>query len=213
MSKSKKKYYVVWEGHQPGIYLSWDETLKQVKNYPNARYKSFMNEEEAKAAFNDVPESHMSRFRSRSRKTILPIANNPEIIQNSICVDAACSGNPGLMEYRGVETFSGKELFHLGPLEEGTNNIGEFLAIVHALALFEKSNNAETTIYTDSKTAMSWVKKKNAKTKLARTRRNEKIFRLLERAVLWLHNHNHRNPIKKWETDKWGEIPADFGRK
>ena len=42
-------------------------------------------------------------------------------IKESIAVDAACSGNPGKMEYRGVYVADGRELFHIGPFEEGTN--------------------------------------------------------------------------------------------
>ena len=34
-----------------------------------------------------------------------------------------------------------------------------------------------------------------------------------ERATKWLKENNYSATIKKWETKKWGEIPADFGRK
>ena len=33
MSKKKKKYYVVWEGNNMGIFNSWDECKLQTKNY------------------------------------------------------------------------------------------------------------------------------------------------------------------------------------
>lgn len=80
---------------------------------------------------------------------------------NSIAVDAACSGNPGAMEYRGVETATGREIFRQGPFSEGTNNIGEFLAIVHGLAMLKKMNS-DLPLYSDSVNAISWVKKKKA---------------------------------------------------
>ena len=60
-------------------------------------------------------------------------------------VDAGCSGNPGPMEYRGVDMRTGKQIFHFGPIQ-GTNNIGEFLAIVHALALMEQ-RASQTILY------------------------------------------------------------------
>ena len=131
---------------------------------------------------------------------------------NSIAVDAAVSGNPGKMEYRGVDTKTKKELFKQGPFEEGTNNIGEFLAIVHGLA-FLKQNNNNRIIYTDSKTAMSWVKKKSCNTKLERNNKNETLFDLVKRAEQWLKTNTYNTIIVKWETKAWGEIPADFGRK
>lgn len=117
------------------------------------------------------------------------------------------------MEYRGVVLTTGEQLFHIGPLKKGTNNIGEYLAIVHALAMLKKQNREDITIYTDSKTALAWVRNRQPKTKLDRMPENERIFELLERATTWLKNNTFKNPILKWETEDWGEIPADFGRK
>ena len=131
---------------------------------------------------------------------------------NSIAVDAASSGNPGKMEYRGVDTKTKKVLFKQGPFEEGTNNIGEFLALVHGIALLQQKKS-DKIIYTDSKTALSWVKKKTCNTKLKRTENNRSLFDLVDRAVNWLNNHSYTTTIVKWETRAWGEIPADFGRK
>lgn len=127
-------------------------------------------------------------------------------------VDAACSGNPGMMEYRGVDLQTGQQIFHFGPMY-GTNNIGEFLAIVHALALMEKQNIHDRVIFSDSYNAILWVKKKQCKTKLERSERTEPLYQIIERAEFWLRTHAIKTPIIKWETAQWGEIPADFGRK
>lgn len=145
-----------------------------------------------------------------------------DVRPNAIAVDAACSGNPGRMEYRGVFVANGQEMFHVGPFDDSTNNIGEFLALVHALALIWRESQhrgregeqwKRLTIYSDSKTAMTWVKNKKVKTTLKRTQRNDASFQLLQRALRWLESHDYTTPILKWETDKWGEVPADFGRK
>lgn len=213
MPAKKKKYYVVWEGNNPGVYESWDETQLQIKGYPNARYKSFKTLEEAIAAYRGNYFDFVQKKESKNRIETRPLEDIKEIVRNSISVDAACSGNPGKMEYQGVDTFTKNLLFHVGPLEGGTNNIGEFLGLVHALALFEKEGNSTTTIYTDSKTAMAWVRNKKVKTTLEENSKNKTIFQLIDRALIWLSKHSHRNPIVKWETEKWGEIPADFGRK
>lgn len=127
-------------------------------------------------------------------------------------VDASCSGNPGPMEYRGIDLATGKQVFHFGPVR-GTNNIGEFLAIVHALALMEQRNMTGYTIYSDSVNAQLWVSKKQCKTKLEQTPETEKAHELVRRAETWLRTHDFRVPIVKWDTKNWGEIPADFGRK
>lgn len=127
-------------------------------------------------------------------------------------VDAACSGNPGPMEYRGVDLTTGRQVFHFGPIK-GTNNIGEFLAIVHALALMEQKGMKGYTIYSDSVNAQIWVKKMQCKTKLAVNADTQKAHELIVRAETWLKTHSFRVPIIKWDTKNWGEIPADFGRK
>lgn len=131
---------------------------------------------------------------------------------NSWAVDAACSGNPGPMEYQAIDLQTGAQVFHFGPLH-GTNNIGEFLAIVHALALMDKQGIKDKVIYSDSYNAILWVKKKQCKTKLVRTPETEQLFQIIARAEQWLRTHNVTIPVLKWETKKWGEVPADFGRK
>jgi ribonuclease HI len=130
----------------------------------------------------------------------------------SLSVDAACSGNPGVMEYRGVDTATGREIFRMGPYPDGTNNVGEFLALVHGLSLLKK-HNSNLPIYSDSVSAMAWVRAKQCKTKLMRTERNIPLFDLIARAERWLQTNTYTNKILKWDTPNWGEIPADFGRK
>ena len=206
---AKKKFYVVWKGVRPGVYSSWDECKAQVSGFEHARYKSFETQEEADAAFNDNPWKHIGKTEAKTRKTT---PSKEKYLTESIAVDAACSGNPGLMEYRGVFVADGAEIFHVGPLNDGTNNIGEFLAIVHALALL-KRKNSKLPIYSDSVNAMKWVVRKKCNTKLEKTRHNRPVFDLIARAERWLSENTYENPVIKWETNNWGEIPADFGRK
>jgi len=211
MKKPKSKYYVVWDGHQTGIFDSWDKCKKQVDGYTQAKYKGFPTLEEAKKAFgsnawNYIGKSEKSPVNSELRK----VYGDP--VKEAICVDAACGGNPGVLEYRGVDMASRKEIFHRGPFPEGTNNIGEFLAIVTGLAYLRK-NNLSLPLYTDSRNAILWIKAKRVNTKLARNEKNKELFDLVDRAVEWLHNNRTDTRILKWETKVWGEIPADFGRK
>ena len=142
--------------------------------------------------------------------TVLPLP--PEVTADAWAVDAACSGNPGPMEYRAIDLATGQVVFHFGPVH-GTNNIGEFLAIVHALALMQQRGLATKTIYSDSVNAMLWVNRRQCKTKLERTPQTERLHAIIARAEAWLRTHQWQNPIVKWQTDRWGEVPADFGRK
>jgi len=212
MSK-KKKYYTVWKGHKTGVFESWDDCKTQIKDFQGAQYKSFLTLEAAKKALKGNYRDYVgksAKFKSTLSEVELKKIGQPNY--KSIAVDAASSGNPGKMEYRGVDTKTKKQLFLQGPFEEGTNNIGEFLAIVHGLA-FLKKQNSNYIIYTDSKTAISWVKKKKCNTKLQRTENNKPLFELVDRALNWLKTNTYNTVIVKWETKAWGEIPADFGRK
>lgn len=206
----KPKFYVVWQGNEPGIYDSWSACQQQIKGFPGAKYKSFSSEAEAREAF---ASNYFDHIKKSSPKKKISSSSNIDIKKDTWSVDAACSGNPGLMEYRGVYTDTAEEIFKQGPFKKGTNNIGEFLAIVHALALLKKMGDDKRVIYTDSRTAMAWVRNKKVKTMLKQDEDNKVIFLLIERALTWLRNNKFDNPILKWETKKWGEIPADFGRK
>lgn len=208
----KKKYYVVWQGHNPGIFETWGETQQEINGYSGAKYKAFKSKQEAETAFYETNYDEHTK-KSIAKPKIQKGSYPTEVVQNSFSVDAACSGNPGRMEYQGVYVDSGTRLFHQGPFDMGTNNVGEFLALVHALALFKGKPQENMTIYTDSRTAMAWLRKAKANTKLKELPKNRKLFELIRRAESWTKNNNWKNPIVKWDTKNWGEIPADFGRK
>ena len=203
----KKKWYVVWKGLEPGIYETWQECKLQIEGFEGARYKSFETQAQATEAYRSNSGNYIG-----NKKTSGTHCYSSSIVLNSLAVDAACSGNPGKMEYRGVYTETGEEIFHVGPLDEATNNIGEFLAVVHGLALLKKQNS-DIPVYSDSNNAILWIKNKKCKTKLMPRTENEKVFDLIGRAEKWLNENTFSNPILKWETQVWGEIPADFGRK
>lgn len=212
MSKQKPKYYVVWQGREPGIYLTWDECKAQVHGAEGARYKSFPTMEEARQAYEAGPPPIERKKASSGNAKCSMLNAQCSIIEDAYAVDAACSGNPGMMEYRGVDVKSRIQLFHFGPIM-ATNNIGEFLAIVHALALQKKQGTAYP-IYSDSRNALLWIKAHKCRTKLELNDKTAKAHELIARAEHWLNNNDYSEfKILKWHTDQWGEIPADFGRK
>jgi len=235
----KPKYYVVWEGHTPGIYTEWEAAEAQVKGYPEAVFKAFSSREEAEIAFEEGPLEYVGqrttdncqRTTDNGQRTTVNGQQSPDRLEllrkqaalkacqalpaavdaQAIAVDAACSGNPGQMEYRGVYLKTGEEIFHYGPVF-GTNNIGEFLAIVHGLALLAQRGYT-IPIYSDSVNAMLWVKRKQCRTTLPINDKTQALHEHIRRAETWLRTHSYSNDLRKWETEKWGEIPADFGRK
>jgi ribonuclease HI len=205
----KQKYYVVWKGRKSGIFTSWAECEKQVKGFAEAQYKSFESLKEAEAAYQSEYKafkgkpSTQGKWREASVKPLLP----------SISVDAACSGAPGKLEYRGVYTDTEDEIFRFGPFPDGTNNVGEFLAIVHALTWLTK-HGKQLPVYSDSENGISWVYTGQCRTKLKHTARNAPLFVMIRSAENWLaENELDDDAVLKWDTELWGENPADFGRK
>ena len=220
MAKKGHKYYVVWQGNQPGIYTSWEECQKQVMGVTKAQYKSFESRAQAEAAF-ARPYDEVKGQKAAKPECMVGVDENgmtvvrpgtvPDPVLDSLAVDAACSGNPGVMEYQGVYVANRQQIFHYqAPV--GTNNIGEFLAIVHGLS-FLKKHGYKQILYSDSVNAINWVKRKECRSKLALTPETVELWNYIRRAEAWLQNNTYTTEIRKWDTDHWGEIPADFGRK
>ncbi|WP_405102828.1 ribonuclease H [Oceanobacillus sp. FSL H7-0719] len=212
---AKKKYYVVWAGRKPGVYSSWTDCQAQTNNFKQAKFKAFESHEQAEKAYRDGWESHWGKGNSKKtgdNQSRIAEAGTSEIDYNSISVDVGTRGNPGPVEYQGVDTKTGEVIFSYGPISKGTNNLGEFLAIVHALAYLNELGSNKV-IYTDSRNAMKWVREKKVSTTLKKDGTTAEIWELIDRALHWLHTHSYDNKILKWDTKKWGEIKADYGRK
>ena len=180
----KQKYYVVWQGKQPGIYTDWDTCKEQVQGVQGAQYKSFDTMAEAEAAIrlpysssvNSVKDGDNSKTKNTGVSDVLfvdedgmtairPDAQPPLPVLDALAVDAACSGNPGVMEYQGIYIPTRTRIFHY-QAPKGTNNIGEFLAIVHGLSYLKK-HHLNQIIYSDSVNAMSWVRQKTPATSVS----------------------------------------------
>ena len=204
---------MVWNGRKTGVFTSWNVVKKQVDGFENAQYKSFTSLDEAEIASKKKYEDYKGKNTTKPTLSTLEKEKYGKPILESIAVDAACAGNPGKMEYRGVLTHNKQQIFIKGPFKKGTNNIGEFLALVHGIALLKSKNQHTLPIYSDSKIAMSWIRQKKCKTNLHFDTSNSDLLELIKRAENWLKENSFQNPILKWETKAWGEIPADFGRK
>lgn len=210
----KKKFYVVWEGKKRGIFNSWNDCKNQIDGFVGAKYKSFKTEELANKAFNGNYEDFIGKAIVETTLTKQQLATIGKPITNSIAVDGACD-NKGNSEYQGVYTDTKTLLFKQGVFKKGSNNLMEFLALVHGLAWIKK-NKLDLPVYSDSKTAIGWVWKKAIKTTIKKTKENKEIFDLVNRGINWLNDNPEmisNKYILKWETKAWGEIPADFGRK
>lgn len=212
MGAKKPKFYVVWTGRKTGVFNTWDECNTQIQGFKGAVFKSFPSKQLAEQAFRSNSREFIGKNEIESTLSVeeLTLIGKPDL--ESISVDAAWNTSTGMVEYQGVDTRTKELIFRQGPYEDGTINIGEFLAIVHALA-YCKQKRITLPIYTDSRTAISWVKYKRNNSNHPRSEKNDQLFKMMERAEKWLEENDYPNKILKWETKAWGEIPADFGRK
>jgi ribonuclease HI len=209
---AKKKFYVVWNGHETGVFSSWNVCKKHITNFKGAQYKSFTSKTDAEKALKGNYADYVGKDTKKIKLSAKELEKIGKPNLTTISVDAACSGNPGRMEYRGVDTKTKKQLFIQGPFKKGTNNIGEFLALVHGLG-YLKLKKSNLPIYSDSRIAISWVKKGQCRTNLQFSKDNQQLLDFIKRAEVWLKENTYTTKILKWETKAWGEIPADFGRK
>lgn len=215
MAMVQQKYYVVWRGSKPGIYTNWIDCRLQVSHYKNAKYKSFTIKEAAEQAYLEGWEKHVGKGKGSEQVSVKSgdlLSSAAEIDYDSISVDVGTRGNPGPIEYRGVDTRTGEVLFAKGPIPNGTNNVGEFLAIVHSLAYLQQQGSHKT-VYSDSATALKWVKQKKVVTTLVKNEATKEVWELIHRALTWLQMNHYCNPVLKWDTKRWGEIKADYNRK
>ncbi|MGL6260052.1 ribonuclease H1 domain-containing protein [Vibrio sp. WXL103] len=170
-----KKYYVVWQGRETGIFTTWAQCKAQVDNFSGARFKSFPSLEEAQAAFGRPSKLKASTTKAKTSKpkstplTQSQIDAMPYTVK--IFTDGACEPNPGeagtgLAVYQD-QTLS--ELWYGLYQAHGTNNTAELHGLNQALRLAKEklSQGHSVGIYSDSrysidcltKWAVGWEKK------------------------------------------------------
>ena len=160
MWKSEKKYYVVRNWKKIWIFSSRNECKESVNWFSDAKYKWFSSIENAEIALKEWWEKYYE-VKNSKKKDVVKKEDIP-FFAESIAVDAACSGNPWEMEYRGIDLQTWEEIFH-EKFKIWTNNIWEFLAIVHWLSYLWDDNRV---IYSDSRIAISWVNQWKCKTQV-----------------------------------------------
>lgn len=124
-----------------------------------------------------------------------------------IAVDAAHSMKNSVTEYQGINLATGERLFYQN-LGNQTINIGEFLAVVEAVKYIIEHDFQPRTIYTDSQTAIAWFNAKST----ASNKQNKEV-RKAELFLRVLSADVDSIKVQHWDNRRWGETPADFGRK
>lgn len=156
-----KKVYAVRRGRQTGIFNTWNDCKKQVENFPQARFKGFLDVNEAMRWLN-AEESELPNFYSQTVKEKL--ANSTKKKSESweqqeitgeadyvIYTDGSCLRNPdGPGGWAAVimnqATGEKSELSDGNP--STTNNRMELTAAMKALEFADKGSIVD--LYTDS---------------------------------------------------------------
>lgn len=207
------QYYGVWIGRKPGVYDNWNDCKAQVDKFSGARYSKLKSttKEEALLEFNKENNNTIDNSKEtiKSTNNVVNTSNKP--IENVLTVDGASNGLN--CEFQAVWYPSGEVAFKSKQYQGGTNNIAEFLGLVLAIKHLEK-NNLPLSVYTDSVTAMAWLRDKKANTTAKTTgKATEELDKLINQAETYLKEKERKINIMKWETKSWGQIPADYGRK
>ena len=186
--------YAVWQGRRTGIFTKWEEARAQIDGYPSPGFAAFLSRAEAE------------RELEERRRLLAPAGPPPEA---GIAVDAACAGAVGPLEYRGIDLRTGETVFAEGPVDAGTNNLGEFLAIVRALEMLDRQE-VSGPIWSESDVAIAWVGEGRHRSSVKPTDRNRELRRRLCRAELFLVDAPAPADVRRWRSDAWGAIPVEF---
>lgn len=199
------KYYVIFNTENRGIYDTWGECQEKTKGVSGVKFKSFKNRSLAETALNE------NLIESKENEKIKDLF--PKI---GFATDGACNVKKRIGQYQIYDLEKNKMIFTSKEFENTTNNQMEFLALMHALILCEDLKVLEDIkydnypIYTDSITAISWLKNNKLNSNIDY---DSIVGKEIKKMLNWLKNNQYNNKIIKWETKNLGEIPADFGRK
>ena len=157
MTRSKKKFYAVARGKNPGIYHEWsgeDGAEAQVKEFPNARYQGFFTIKEAREWLKEfgilvsVPEP------PELEEEIQQELEKGKII---IYTDGGCINNPGPGGYGVVLLSGGKRKELSGGYRLTTNNRMELMAVIQGLKALKFS--CSVMLFSDSTYVVDGIEK------------------------------------------------------
>jgi hypothetical protein len=136
----------------------------------------------------------------------------PKRPTKGICSDCGSVNgkNPGIFKYRLVNIETKEVIFEKIISGNCTNNLAELLGAVHAIG-YNTANYLNLPVYTDSQTALSWIRKKLIKTKHIVT--DAELQEELDIALKYIKTLSKAEHPLLWNTVAWGQIDADYGAK
>lgn len=128
---------------------------------------------------------------------------------DKIIVHSTANTKTKRMAYKGFNESTNKWIFKVKYKGYCTQNVADFMAIVHALH-YCKINNIDLPIYNDNLVAIKWVKDKKVNSLLIKTKENHELFQSFENALVILKQNDFLNPILFWKKKELGNIKNPF---
>ena len=191
--KTNKPYYVVWQGHRPGVYDTWTECKAQITGFDRPQYKKFSTRYQAFHAYQKG-----SSYRENLRASDLPVFE-----KKSILINASTDTQRNLTSYYGLYLNSNRRMFS-NTISSADKRIGLFLAAVKALSILHKHRTL-LPVYTESLEIISAVKDKRF-VALNPQAESAKVNLYVRVALAWLEKHPPP-PLLHWNAAYWGELP------
>lgn len=212
---AKNKFYVVWKGRDTGIFTSWSEVNELIKGFSGAEYKSYADQETAELEFSLGSPKGRSNDENHTTTKLKEEPSDDHKAPDHECltVDGSYLGGKKIMQYRCVWNQSKEEVFSTKPIEGGNQNIAEFLALVGAMKYRVSTKQYDLHIYSDSQTALSWVRNCKIKSSYDLSQLDEVVQERIYGALKFIAKSGVRKNLYKWDSALWGDIPADYGRK
>lgn len=195
---SKKMYYAVVHGHNPGIYETWAECEQQTKGYSKALFKSFKNKKEAESFIENYQETVEEKHEIEDYDLeVEKDLSNDRVV---IFTDGSYSGGEKPVSgYGCVIITPNKEEEEISNIVytkkfESSNNIGpEVMAVLEALKWVLSNEYKSVTIYHDLDLIGKWAngeyKAKSEIAQLFLRELNEKYIYALDIIFKWVPGH------------------------
>ena len=178
-----------------------DETRGIIVNWYPKKGTVFAQKNDAQLVFPEKTTSEAELLSIlKGNKKVTPLKKPT----SGICTDAGTHGNPGPSEYN-VSDLNGNVLAH-AHLGVHSNNFAELAGILAGIS-YAKTHRI-SDVWTDSQVCLFWIKNKRVGKDV---HERDAVLNLIEAIHSELKGASVN--LKKWDTKKWGEIPADFGRK
>lgn len=138
-----------------------------------------------------------------------------------VFVNCKCEDNPGIAKFQ-LYDLNLKKVLTVSDNFYCSNDLTEFLGLVNSIYYCFHNNHEH--LFSNSETAISWIRKKKYRSNLIRTKETEITWDKINKALKWLKTLEYtdksgsfRDPstkkivyVHKWLESEWGKSPLFY---